>query len=136
MTLLHMLFPIDNIDDLISFLEKSSKDLLKPLREKCPNTEFFLVHIFRAEYGKIGTRKNSLFEHISHSERFDNNLMKSNPDSSNINEVIKAVLNYLSFFYEKILQAQKTTKSTKKHKKAPKAQKSTKTQPNKSTKRK
>ena len=49
MTLLHMLFPIDNIDDLISFLEKSSKDLLKPLREKCPNTEFFLVHIFLAE---------------------------------------------------------------------------------------
>ena len=123
MTLLHMLFPIDNIDDLISFLEKSSKDLLKPLREKCPNTEFFLVHIFRAEYGKIGTRKNSLFEHISHSERFDNNLMKSNPDSSNINEVIKAVLNYLSFFYEKILQAQKTTKSTRKHQKHKKAQK-------------
>ena len=118
-----MLFPIDNIDDLISFLEKSSKDLLKPLREKCPNTEFFLVHIFRAEYGKIGTRKNSLFEHISHSERFDNNLMKSNPDSSNINEVIKAVLNYLSFFYEKILQAQKTTKSTRKHQKHKKAQK-------------
>ena len=118
-----MLFPIDNIDDLISFLEKSSKDLLKPLHEKCPNTEFFLVHIFRAEYGKIGTRKNSLFEHISHSERFDNNLMKSNPDSSNINEVIKAVLNYLSFFYEKILQAQKTTKSTRKHQKHKKAQK-------------
>ena len=38
--------------------------------------------------------------------------------SSNINEVIRAVLNFLLFFYEKILHAQK---STKKHQKAPKA---------------
>ena len=51
--------------------------------------------------------------------------------SSNINDVIKAVLNFLSFFYEKILHAQK---STKKHQKAPKAPKSTKTQPSKNTK--
>ena len=33
--------------------------------------------------------------------------------SSNINEVIKAVLNFLLFFYEKILHAPKSTKSTK-----------------------
>ena len=40
--------------------------------------------------------------------------------SSNINEVIRAVLNFLFFFYEKILhaqKAQKTIKSTKKHQK-------------------
>ena len=40
--------------------------------------------------------------------------------SSNINEVIRAVLNFLFFFYEKILHA---PKSTKKHQKAQKAQK-------------
>ena len=33
--------------------------------------------------------------------------------SSNINEVIRAVLNFLLFFYEKILHAPKATKSTK-----------------------
>ena len=42
--------------------------------------------------------------------------------SSNINEVVRTVLNFF-FFYEKILQA---PKSTKKHKKAPKSTKSTK----------
>ena len=46
--------------------------------------------------------------------------------SSNINEVIRAVLNFF-FFYEKILH---TPKSIKKHK----STKSTKTQPSKSTK--
>ena len=40
--------------------------------------------------------------------------------SSNINEVIRTVLNFLLFFYEKILHAQK---STKKHQKLKKAQK-------------
>ena len=34
------------------------------LREKCPNTEFFLVRI-QSECGKIRTRKNSVFGHIS-----------------------------------------------------------------------
>ena len=50
--------------------------------------------------------------------------------SSNINEVIKAVLNFLLFFYEKILHAQK---STKKHK-STKSTKSKKTPPSKSAK--
>ena len=35
--------------------------------------------------------------------------------SSNINEVIRSVLNFLFFFYDKILQAQKELKRTKKH---------------------
>ena len=40
------------------------------------------------------------------------------PVSSNIDEVIRAVLNFLfSFFYKKILPATKSTKSTKKHQK-------------------
>ena len=43
--------------------------------------------------------------------------------SSNINEVIRAVLNFLLFFYEKILHAPKSTKSTKQHQKAPKSTK-------------
>ena len=47
--------------------------------------------------------------------------------SSNINEVIRAVLNF--FFFYKISQAQKSTKSTK-------STKSIKTDPSKSTKRK
>ena len=53
-------------------------------------------------------------------------------DSSNINEVIRAVSNFLFFFYKKILHTQKASKEPK----APKKHKSTKTQPNKNTKRK
>ena len=37
------------------------------LREKCPNTEFFLVRI-KSEYRKIRTRKNSVFGATSHSD--------------------------------------------------------------------
>ena len=50
------------------------------LREKCPNTEFFLVRIFlhsdwirrvnlpiQFEYEKIRTRKNCVYGHVSHS---------------------------------------------------------------------
>ena len=37
------------------------------LREKCPNTEFFLVRIFQSECGKIRTRKNFVFAHFSNS---------------------------------------------------------------------
>ena len=33
--------------------------------------------------------------------------------SSNVNEVITAVLNFLLFFYDQISQARKSTKSTK-----------------------
>ena len=57
-----------------------------------------------------------------------NSTLKVQNNSSNINMVIKTVLNFLLFFNEKILHAQKTTK------KAPKSIKSTKTQPSKSTK--
>ena len=35
------------------------------LCEKCPNTVFFLVRI-QSKYGKIQTRKNSIFGHFSH----------------------------------------------------------------------
>ena len=45
--------------------------------------------------------------------------------SSNINEVIRSVLNFLLFFYNKISQVQKSTKRIK----ALKAPKSTKAQP-------
>ena len=48
--------------------------------------------------------------------------------SSNINEVIKTVLNFLLFFYEKILHAPKSTKKHQKAQKAPRAQKHQKAQ--------
>ena len=61
--------------------------------------------------------------------------------SSNVNEVIRAVLSFLLFFYEKILYAQKAQKAQKsvkaqpsKSTKSTKNTKSTKTQPSKSTK--
>ena len=43
--------------------------------------------------------------------------------SSKINDVIRAVLSFLLFSYEKILHAPKSTKSTKQHQKAPKSTK-------------
>ena len=41
--------------------------LFDTLREKCPNTELFLVRI-QSKYRKIRTRENSLFGHFSRSE--------------------------------------------------------------------
>ena len=40
------------------------------LREKSPNTEFFLVRIIQSECGKIQTRKNSVFGQFSRSDKF------------------------------------------------------------------
>ena len=54
--------------------------------------------------------------------------------SSNINEVIRSVLNF--FFYDQILHAQKAPKSTKKHQKAQKALKAQKHNQTKAQKRK
>ena len=42
--------------------------------------------------------------------------LELNPRSSNINEVIRAVLNSLFFFYKKFWHAPKSIKSTKEHK--------------------
>ena len=39
------------------------------LREKCPNTEFFLVRI-QSKCGKIFTRKNVIFGHFPPSVKF------------------------------------------------------------------
>ena len=43
------------------------------LREKCPNTESFLVRIFpyQSEYRKTQTRKNTVFGHISRSNNLE-----------------------------------------------------------------
>ena len=49
-------------------------------------------------------------------------LLKFQSASSNINEVIRLVLNFLLFFYDKILHAQKAQKNTR-HQKAPKSTK-------------
>ena len=45
----------------------SRKDKNQSLREKCPNTELFLVLIFlySTEYRKIRTRNNSVFGRFS-----------------------------------------------------------------------
>ena len=44
------------------------------LREKCPNTEFFLVRI-QSEYRKIRTRKNTAFRHFSRSADYSKNII-------------------------------------------------------------
>ena len=48
------------------YLNHSQETQISTLREKCPNTEFFLVRIFR-----IQSRKSSVFGHFSHSASFD-----------------------------------------------------------------
>ena len=50
--------------------------------------------------------------------------------SSNINEVVRTVLNFFFFFTKRFYKHQKAPKSTKKHQKAPKAPKSTKNHKN------
>ena len=44
-------------------------DAFHPLREKCPNTELFLVRLFLYS-DWIRTRNNSVFEHFSSSDQF------------------------------------------------------------------
>ena len=60
---------------MFAFSQNKSSQIQKKtetctLREKCPNTESFLVRIFlyQSEYRKTRTRKNSVFEHISRSD--------------------------------------------------------------------
>ena len=52
-------------------------------REKCPNTEFFLVCI-QPDYGKIRTRKNYVFGHFSRSVRLSHDYLMT------LNKMIKA----------------------------------------------
>ena len=54
--------------------------------------------------------------------------------SSNINEVIQTVLNFLLFFYEKILHAQRSTKNHQKHEQHKNATKQKHKNANKQTK--
>ena len=51
------------------------------------------------------------------------NLNKRIEIGSNINEVIRAVLSFLFFFYKKISDAPKSTKKHQEHQNTPKAQK-------------
>ena len=62
-------------------MQKREHSITEPLSEKCPNTELFwsVFSCIRAEYEvnlriqseyrKVRTRKNSVFEHFSRSER-------------------------------------------------------------------
>ena len=52
---------------IMSLVSKSSYFSRETLREKCPNTEFFLVRI-QSECGKIRTWKQFAFEHFSRRE--------------------------------------------------------------------
>ena len=54
------------LSKFISFFQISLRTTVPALREKCPNTEFFLVRT-QSEYGKIRTRKNPVFGHFSRS---------------------------------------------------------------------
>ena len=63
----------------------SCRQILHTLLEKCPNTEFFLVCIFPysdryREYGKIRTRKNSVFGHFSRVDGWRGNFLKLQTD--------------------------------------------------------
>ena len=53
--------------------------MLRTLREKCPNTDFFLVR-FQSKYGKIRTRKNSVFGHFLRREEKPSNRKIPKPD--------------------------------------------------------
>ena len=55
------LFKTSNVDPGTSILSPRRE----VLREKCPNTELFLVRI-QFKYRKIWTRNNSVFGHFSH----------------------------------------------------------------------
>ena len=49
--------------------------LIQTPSKKCLNTKFFLVRI-QSEYGKIQTRKNSVFEHFARSEILVNGVLQ------------------------------------------------------------
>ena len=101
------------IETLLSLYIRSSKDdllsvytickdlfykdnLFWLLREKCLNTEFFLVRIFlylnwiqvnphtQSKYRKIRARKNSQFGHFSRSACWDHGHQKSRPNNNNL----------------------------------------------------
>ena len=55
------------LKQIVGMLDFVILDIGFALREKCPHTEFFLVRI-QSECGKIQTRKNSVFGHVSRSE--------------------------------------------------------------------
>ena len=97
-------------------LSKQKLKWKQTLHEKCPNTEFFLVRIFptldwiRRDTSylsvfspnaiKIRIRKNSVFGHISHSER------SSNPNDHTISHKLCLIF-FLSNYLIYIMQTQK-----------------------------
>ena len=69
--------PFDDVDPMITANNGTGEALGYTLREKCPNTELFLVRIFlysdciriQSEYRKMRIRNNSVFGHFSRSVR-------------------------------------------------------------------
>ena len=54
-------------------INNSTFSAKQPLRKKCPNTDFFLVHIFSYSVSiqeNTNQKKNSIFGHFLHSELF------------------------------------------------------------------
>ena len=64
------LFKTSNVDLGTSILSPRRE----VLREKCPNTELFLVRI-KFEYRTIWTRNNSVFGHFSHQNSMNSDLI-------------------------------------------------------------
>ena len=53
-------------------LKTTAKTILRPLREMCPNTEFFSRYfpVFSLNTGKYGSEKKSVLGHFSRSGQF------------------------------------------------------------------
>ena len=59
------------------FVFEKKRTFFQPLRENCPNTEFFssVFSCIQSEYRKIRARKNSVFGHISKIDKCSCNLL-------------------------------------------------------------
>ena len=81
--------------DTLILLDRICKKMTrKPLREKCPNTELFLVRIYciRTEYGEILRYSDTLFV-------FSPNTGKYGPEITPYLDTFRAVV-FLSVFYK------------------------------------
>ena len=69
------IIPQSRIFDFIEIVKrKAVVEAWITLCKRCPNTEFFLIRIshIQSKYGKIRTRKNSIFGHFLHSVSMPN----------------------------------------------------------------
>ena len=87
-------FTVFNVNERISYLDSTVRDMITVTTWKGPNTELFLVRIFLysdwiqrfSPYRKIQTRKNSVFDHFSGSVL----KWKTYQQSASLNEKLKS----------------------------------------------